>query len=217
MRFPFAKNIKEEHFQISLLFLLVFAIFIIPNFSESLHDISYFFVYILILINSVFCLRSNRKRMFVYVSIALLSMLISRVFNMQILKIISSFVIAVFFSIVVGKILIQIARSKLVDEGVIMESISAYLLLGILYSLISEVILFYFSGSIVFPDTDILSTADFIYFTFVTMTTLGYGDVLPTLPIARSFAILVSISGQIYLTVIIAMLVGKYISQKQES
>ncbi len=217
MRFPFAKNIKEEHFQISLLFLLVFAIFIIPNFSESLHDISYFFVYILILINSVFCLRSNRKRMLVYVSITLLSMLISRVFNMQVLRIISSFVIAVFFCIVVGKILIQIARSKLVDEGVIMESISAYLLLGILYSLFAEVILFYFSGSIVFPDTDIPTTADVIYFTFVTMTTLGYGDVLPTLPIARSFAILVSISGQIYLTVIIAMLVGKYISQKQES
>ena len=217
MRFPFAKNIKEEHFQISLLFLLVFAIFIIPNFPGSLHDISYFVVYILILINSVYCLRSNRKRMLVYVSITLLSMLISRVFNMQVLRIISSFVIAVFFCIVVGKILIQIARSKLVDEGVIMESISAYLLLGILYSLFAEVILFYFTGSIVFPYTDIPTTADVIYFTFVSMTTLGYGDVLPTLPIARSFAILVSISGQIYLTVIIAMLVGKYISQKQES
>ena len=217
MKFRFIKNIKEEHFQFSLLFLLIFSIFIVPNFLESLHDISFFVVYILIIINSVFCLRSNRKRMLVYLLITLSIMVVSRVFNMQVLKILSTFVIAVFFCIVVGKILIQIARSKLVDEGVIMESISAYLLLGILYSLFAEVILFFFSGSIVFPDTDIPSTADVIYFTFVTMTTLGYGDVLPVLPIARSFTILVSISGQIYLTVIIAMLVGKYISQKQES
>lgn len=217
MRFPFMKNIEEEHFQKSLLFLLVFSIFIVPNFSESLHDISFFIVYILILINSIFCLRSNRKRMLIYLSITLFSMVISRALNMQGLRMISSLVIAGFFCIVVGKILIQIAKSKVVDEGVILESISAYLLLGILYSLFAEVILYYFSGSIVFPDTEIPSTADVIYFTFVTMTTLGYGDVLPVLPIARSFTILVSISGQIYLTVIIAMLVGKYISQKQES
>jgi voltage-gated potassium channel len=45
----------------------------------------------------------------------------------------------------------------------------------------------------------------------VNYTTLGYGDILPQLPFAKSLAILMSVSGQIYLAVIIAMLAGKYV------
>ena len=56
--------------------------------------------------------------------------------------------------------------------------------------------------------------ADVTYFTFVTMSTLGYGDVLPGIPLTRSLSIFISITGQIYLAVIIAMLVGKYSAQK---
>jgi hypothetical protein len=47
------------------------------------------------------------------------------------------------------------------------------------------------------------------------MTTLGYGDVLPVQSWAKSMAILFSTSGQIYLAVIIAMLVGKYAGKKK--
>jgi len=59
-------------------------------------------------------------------------------------------------------------------------------------------------------NTDSPSFMDYSYFTFVTMTTLGYGEITPILPFARSISILISTSGQIYIAVIIAMLVGKY-------
>jgi hypothetical protein len=52
---------------------------------------------------------------------------------------------------------------------------------------------------------------DYLYHGFVNYTTLGYGDILPQVPFAKSLAILMSVSGQIYLAVIIAMLVGKYV------
>ena len=52
---------------------------------------------------------------------------------------------------------------------------------------------------------------DYLYHSFVNYTTLGYGDITPQLPFAKSLAILMSVSGQIYLAVIIAMLVGKYV------
>jgi hypothetical protein len=45
---------------------------------------------------------------------------------------------------------------------------------------------------------------------------LGYGDILPQLPFAKSLAILMSVSGQIYVAVIIAMLVGKYVGSSSE-
>ena len=55
---------------------------------------------------------------------------------------------------------------------------------------------------------------DFIYYAFVTMTTLGYGDITPVGSMARSLSIFFSVTGQLYLTMIIAILVGKYLSQK---
>jgi hypothetical protein len=56
---------------------------------------------------------------------------------------------------------------------------------------------------------------EYIYYTFVTFTTLGYGDIIPLKPISKSLALLISISGQIYVAIIIAMLVGKYASNQE--
>jgi voltage-gated potassium channel Kch len=53
----------------------------------------------------------------------------------------------------------------------------------------------------------------FLYFSYVTMTTLGYGDITPIAPIARSLAMLEALIGQIYLVVMIAWLVGMNVSQ----
>ena len=60
------------------------------------------------------------------------------------------------------------------------------------------------------------SLQDVLYFTFVSLTTLGYGDVTPNLPLAKSLSILIAISGQLYVAVIIAMLVGKYASVSKD-
>ena len=67
----------------------------------------------------------------------------------------------------------------------------------------------YDPGSFSFYKEDTMAQ-DYAYFTFVTMTTLGYGDVTPQVPYARSIAVLISTAGQMYVAVIIAMLVGKY-------
>jgi voltage-gated potassium channel len=49
------------------------------------------------------------------------------------------------------------------------------------------------------------------YFSFATLTTLGFGDILPRAPVARTLATLEAVTGQIYLTVLIARLVGLHI------
>ena len=58
--------------------------------------------------------------------------------------------------------------------------------------------------------------AEMYYFSFVTLTTLGYGDVLPITRIARSLATMEAIIGQLYLAVVIASLVGIRISQRNQ-
>jgi hypothetical protein len=56
----------------------------------------------------------------------------------------------------------------------------------------------------------------FYYYSFVTITTLGYGEITPVTDIARSFAFLEAVIGQIYLVVLVARLVGINISQSIE-
>ena len=54
-----------------------------------------------------------------------------------------------------------------------------------------------------------------MYFSFVTLTTLGYGDITPVNAIARALAYLEAAIGQVYLTVLIASLVGMHISKTE--
>ena len=87
-------------------------------------------------------------------------------------------------------------------------AVAAYLLLGILwayaYALVALLAPVAFSGPV--------SSADgpraFFYFSFVTLTTVGYGDVLPVHPAARSLAALEAVTGPLYLAILIARLVS---------
>jgi len=200
--------------QLTLFSLLIFIIFINPLFNKEWYPYLYSSSFTVLLITSIFTLRKGRTRALKYGVIILLSFWITIIFNLGILNIIADIVISVFFILLVIRFLTQVAQSKEVNVSVILESISGYLMMGLLLSYLTIIVLFFFPGSLVFPEVTDPKLADIVYFTFVTMSTLGYGDVLPILPITRSLSIFTSISGQIYLAVIIAMLVGKYSSQR---
>jgi len=123
-----------------------------------------------------------------------------------------------FFSYIVFSMIRQIATSSTVTAKVIMEAISGYLLLGIVYAVFISMINQYDPLAFSHPSApagysdDESRLSQPFYFTFVTMTTVGYGDVIPVKSYSRSFATWISISGQLYIAIIIALLVGKYAS-----
>ena len=55
---------------------------------------------------------------------------------------------------------------------------------------------------------------DFIYYSYVTMTSLGYGDIIPITKESQSLALLMIMTGQLYLAVIIAINVSKFLQKK---
>ncbi|TAE91134.1 MAG: two pore domain potassium channel family protein, partial [Bacteroidetes bacterium] len=55
---------------------------------------------------------------------------------------------------------------------------------------------------------------DFVYFSFVTMATLGYGDITPVSEAAKISAVLISLFGQLYVAIFIAIILGKYLKQQ---
>ncbi len=56
----------------------------------------------------------------------------------------------------------------------------------------------------------------FQYYSFVTITTLGYGDITPVTEVAKAFSVLEAVVGQLYLVVAVAWLVGMYVSKKSK-
>jgi hypothetical protein len=127
-----------------------------------------------------------------------------------------------FLTAIVILMIRHIARSRKVTATIILSSINGYLLLGVLSAVllaISDVVHRYIfsSGSqaILFPGETVPQFNDYLYFSFVTLTTLGYGDVAPVSHLTRSIAVIIAVTGQLYMTVLIAMLVGKFLTRAE--
>ena len=84
---------------------------------------------------------------------------------------------------------------------------------GIVYFLLSVVSPGSFEGIVAETWSEQLN--EFTYHSFVTLTTLGYGDVTPVLPVARTLCYLEAALGQMYLTVLVAALVGIHIANRR--
>ncbi|HET6722810.1 MAG TPA: potassium channel family protein [Chitinophagaceae bacterium] len=126
-----------------------------------------------------------------------------------------------FFIFAVSRLLKQVAQSKLVTAQVIIQSVSGYLLLGLVFTMGVARLDFLQPGSFSFSVDENGSFQgnfyDQLYYSFITMGTVGYGDLLPKTPVAKSFSTLIGVSGQLYVAIIIAMLVGKYSASSGQS
>jgi len=123
-------------------------------------------------------------------------------------------------------IFLYILASRRVSTNTVFASLCIYLLLGVVwalgYSLIEHFDLRAFLSTSSTEQSRPLmqigtgkSTA-VLYFSFVTLTTLGYGDIVPVSPIARTLASLEAITGQLFLAVLVARLVGLHIAESLE-
>lgn len=122
-----------------------------------------------------------------------------------------------FFSITLVAVFRHIVTSRRVTADVIFGSIAVYLLFGIVLALAYAVVNTLDPGnaiSSVTPTTPRRGEfSDFLYFSFITLTSVGYGDVTPVGSAARSLAMFEGIFGQLYVAILIARLVSIHISQ----
>jgi len=129
------------------------------------------------------------------------------------------------FTVAVG--LRFLFRTDRVTHGTIWASLCVYLLLGIVWADVYS-LLDYFNPSAFKFSLAVEGTTGRmelgaqesvvpLYYSFVTMTTLGYGDIVPRTPTARLLSALQAVMGQLYLAVLVARLVGLHISQSKET
>jgi voltage-gated potassium channel len=207
----------------SILFLLVvFTVFVIPIFPPASFHIIYPLCFTGIFLIAARSLQKYRNHLTI-VTLGLITILWISIFaDFRLLTIIVRITQILFFFFLVSRLVLQIAITKTVTGKVIMDSIIGYLLMGLALSTLVILVSFIWPGSYNFHTMTLADTkqlapvSDYIYYTFITYTTTGYGDFLPLTPIAKSLAMLIGVSGQLYVAIIIAMLVGKFATSRYE-
>ncbi len=123
------------------------------------------------------------------------------------------FVIA-FLAFLVVVILSFIFSERKVTINVIYASIVVYLLIAIMWAFVYSVLECIHPGSFVTGEGQIEAGRRlYIYYSCVTITTLGYGDITPTTDLSNTFSFLEAVTGQLYIAILIARLVGIQIAQ----
>lgn len=133
------------------------------------------------------------------------------------------FLNALFFGFLIWSILSDIMGNRRSTTERIFGALCAYILIGVLFALLYAHLEYRAAGeaAFTFSDSTILESAEsesgllplFIYYSFVTLTTLGYGDVTPVSEAARTLAWMEALVGQLYLAVMVAGFVADHISK----
>jgi len=132
--------------------------------------------------------------------------------SLALLALIGFLVVAISFT------LRQVAVGNEINTNRLVGAVCVYLLLGVIwamaYTLVNLASPGAFTGFI--PTKDLGWDSEWLYYSFVTMTTLGYGDILPVSATARGLAYMQAIVGQFYIAVLVAGLVSAYVSKRSE-
>ncbi|PWJ42924.1 potassium channel family protein [Sediminitomix flava] len=115
-----------------------------------------------------------------------------------------------YFFLVSNRIYMDILRLRMVDIDLISAVFCGFILMGVL-------------GAIIFMSIDNAATAfdgidnqffpDFLYFSFITLLTIGYGDISPATDVSRRLVVLFGLIGNFYTVFVTAIVIGKYQSQ----
>lgn len=130
----------------------------------------------------------------------------------------SLFALIGFLLVAITHTLRQVAFGTEVNANRLVGAVCVYLLLGVIWALAYSVLALATPGS--FAGFEAWThrgwDSEWLYFSFVTMTTLGYGDLLPISASARAMAYIQAIVGQFYIAILVAGLVGAYISRNDK-
>ena len=119
---------------------------------------------------------------------------------------------------VVVNLLRFVLRAPSVDVEVLCASISAYLMLGLIWTMAYWLVEQLTPGAFAFNTTsgtkETMEGFNAFYFSFITLSTVGYGDITPVSKVARMLAAMEAMTGLFYVAVLIARLVGLYSTPK---
>jgi len=172
-------------------------------------------LFLVILIFSIF-LHQHDTKLFKVTVASLIIILINILFFDNNQSVSQYFLKILIVSITIVELFREIFKTKIIDSHIISSAISIYVLVGIFWYLLFMFLL------MIDPDSfDIrnfnpeMVTIDMIYFSFTTLTTLGYGDITPLSYTAKMWSITEAMMGVMFLAVMISRVVSLFGSKKK--
>lgn len=184
------------------------------------------FLFLLNIMAGILLISKKRKLMWFFIVLFTISLIIfgssffSKVENQETI-LVRLGIYFLFCFVVTISIIKQIWKAQFVNKNVIMGLISGYISLGFLaFFLFMSIELLNpgaFQGTSLEGQDFGLKMDAILYYSYITLLTIGYGEIIPVIPIAQKAAILIGLIGQFYLVIITAVVIEKYIrhSQKQ--
>ncbi|MFV2060417.1 MAG: potassium channel family protein [Gammaproteobacteria bacterium] len=211
---------KENNFAYltTILVFLLFASAVVEEFAGHLGQRIVQISTILTLVVGIWSLKSNyswfHSKMGTAIALVII-LIINIILDLMGLDFLQLFILLGFFIFTTYFAARQVLFSGIIDGNKIIGSICIYLLMGLIWCILYLIILEFepnaFNG---------LSAASWYqnfpevtYFSYVTLTTLGYGDISPILPIARFFVFMEAIVGVFYMAILVASLIGVRMSE----
>jgi voltage-gated potassium channel len=219
------KRLRFRRFSTVQLLIVLAALLTAAPFVEELEGghLILSALFSLVLIAAVFAV-ANRKRSLVIALVLAIPAIIARWTNQLRPDLVhpSVFLVCalVLLAFVIGHLLIFVLRAPVVTAEVLCASISAYLMLGLMwtvaYWLVDQLTP---GGAFSFNTTrgaQSMNGFTGFYFSFITLSTVGYGDITPVSQAARWLAAMEAMTGLLYVAVLIARLVSLYSSAKPD-
>jgi len=212
---------QNNRFLVLLISLvLFFALYpIVENHLIATLVLNLFFM--LIILSGVLAISDTRRPLLTSLSLALLAVVfrwIHYFYQLDLWFILEHGVNILFWTYIAVRLLKFILGQSVITPDLIYAALSVYFIFGLAWASIYQVVEISNPDSFSMSNAE-ASTQNFIfqmwYFSMVTLTTLGYGDIAPVTMTARVFVILEAIMGQFYLAVLIANLVGRRIAQEK--
>jgi len=211
---------KSEAVRSTLLLIsLIFAVFVLPVLPPIWQKTLFRIVYTFIYFTAILSLEKRSKFLLSLLALTILTEWISGILNLPVLLGLAKLINIIFFFIIVVLLIRQIAISRKVSAEIILDAIAGYLLIGVIFSLIVMFIMQYDSGSFSYNQSQVEGSESYLnksvplYYSFITLASVGYGDIVPLKTYTRSIATFIAVSGQFYIAIIVALLVGKFSSQ----
>ncbi|MBI4965487.1 MAG: hypothetical protein HY913_19575 [Desulfomonile tiedjei] len=121
------------------------------------------------------------------------------------------------YALCAGLILMAMLKATEVTHHQIISAVNLYLILGMFWAHFYTILDWLQPGAFGLPSQGEHPASQFIYFSFVTLATLGYGDITPKTEFAQRLAITEAIVGQFYASVVVAYLLSLFIRQKLQA
>ena len=217
-------NKKHTKKYLYLLISLLLLLLVYPFFDNTKFDQSLLLVLVLFVMLAAINAASYNRRKFIIACILGAPWLVVSVIGIfsDVIRVDFADVVfgGAFFAYVTAVMFIHIFTVDEVSSDILFGSACVYLMIGLTWSIFYEILNFFDPISIHIPsdlNVDGKTTwTDLLYYSFVTLTTLGYGDLAPVSKHARSLAIVETIVGQLYLTILVARLMGLHLSKSDK-